>query len=247
MDIPAILVAELRAAERVAVLTGAGISRESGIPTFREALTGLWENYDPQELATAVAFRRNPKMVWEWYAMRRAQIATVQPNPGHVALAEMERHVADFTLITQNVDGLHRKAGSRCVLELHGNIQRVKCLDRGHPVETYDESGAVPPRCPRCGSLLRPDVVWFGENLPMGAIMTALDAARNCELFFSIGTSSVVEPAASLPYEALQHGATIVEVNPEETPLSEHAAYVLRGPAGGVLPALLQAAWPTGA
>ena len=247
MDIPANLVAELRAAERVAALTGAGISKESGIPTFREALTGLWENYDPQELATPGAFRRNPKMVWEWYAQRRAQIAEVQPNPGHVALAEMERHISVFTLITQNIDGLHRKAGSQCVLELHGNIQRVKCLDREHPVEAYDGSGEMPPRCPRCGSLLRPDVVWFGENLPMGAVMAAVDAARNCELFFSIGTSGLVEPAASLPFEALQCGATIVEVNPEETPLSEHAAYVLRGPAGIVLPALLRTVWPTSA
>lgn len=242
-DIPPALVAALRAAQRVAVLTGAGISKESGIPTFREALTGLWANYDPQELATPGAFRRNPKMVWEWYAARRAQIAEVQPNPGHAALAEMERHVTVFTLITQNIDGLHRKAGSRNVLELHGNIQRVKCLDRGHHVETFDESGEVPPRCPQCGSMLRPDVVWFGENLPMGAIMGAVDAARNCELFFSVGTSGLVEPAASLPYEALQNGATVVVVNPEETPLCEHAGHVLRGPAGEVLPALVRAAW----
>jgi NAD-dependent deacetylase len=242
-SIPARLADELRVAKHVVALTGAGISAESGVPTFRAAQTGLWARYDPLELATPEAFRRQPRVVWEWYAWRRELVARASPNPGHLALVEMERRVPRWTLITQNVDGLHQRAGSRAVIELHGNIRRIKCSREGEVVESWEETGEVPPRCPRCGAPLRPDVVWFGEALPSQALTEAFVAAGTCDLFLSIGTSGVVEPAASLPYEALRRGAVVVEVNPEETPLTAQATYALRGPAGRALPALVRAAW----
>jgi NAD-dependent deacetylase len=242
-ELPQEVVEALRSARRVTALTGAGVSAESGVPTFREARTGLWERYSPEELATPGAFRRDPKLVWEWYAWRRELVSRVGPNPGHRALAELERRVPEFTLITQNVDGLHRRAGSENVVEYHGNLHRTKCLSEGVVVETWEDTGEVPPRCPECGDYLRPDVVWFGEMLPPEAIERSLEAASRCELFFSVGTSALVQPAASLPHQALAAGALVVEVNPEETPLTPHADHSLRGPAGTVLPALVEAAW----
>jgi NAD-dependent deacetylase len=237
LDIPRELIEKLASSRRVAVLTGAGISAESGIPTFRDALSGLWANYDPQELATPEGFARNPKLVWEWYAERRARIAGVAPNPGHVALAELERHFERFTLVTQNIDSLHQRAGSREVVELHGNIARVKCSREATVVSdfTQDES---PPRC-HCGAYLRPDVVWFGEMLPADALARAEEAAEHCEVFLSIGTSAQVYPAAELPLRALSAGATVVEINPERTALTRHAHYALQGASGMVLPRLL--------
>ena len=242
-SIPADLVARLRQAQRVAVLTGAGISAESGVPTFRQAQTGLWARYDPQQLATPQAFRRQPQLVWDWYAWRRTLVAAAEPNPGHFALAEMERRVSRFTLITQNVDSLHHRAGSRTVLELHGNIARTTCSREGRVIETWDETDERPPRCPHCGAFLRPDVVWFGESLPTDALEMALAAARSAEVFLSIGTSGMVHPAAGLPLLAGEHGAVTVEINPEATPLSDEMTYCLRGPAGVVLPALVAATW----
>ncbi len=261
--IPDDLIHAVRAARRIAVLTGAGISAESGVPTFRDAQTGpsagsgqsLWAKYDPTELATPEAFRRNPRLVWEWYAWRRGLVSKAQPNPGHVALVELESHLSlaqppagdasRFTLITQNVDGLHQRAGSRNIIELHGNLNRTKCFAEEVVIEGWQETGAAPPRCPRCGGLLRPDVVWFGEALPRQALAGAVEAASTCEVFLSIGTSALVQPAASLPYMALERGAVVVEINPDETSLTADATCALRGPAGVVLPALLQAAWPT--
>lgn len=240
MEIPEELVRMLGTAERVAVLTGAGISAESGIPTFREAQTGLWAKYDPQELATPQAFQRNPRLVWEWYAWRRELVGGAEPNKGHIALAEMERKILQFTLITQNVDGLHQIAGSQNVLELHGNIRRTKCSREGVAVETWEESGEAPPRCPDCGSYLRPDVVWFGEGLPEEILLQANQVAQASHVFFSIGTSAVVYPAAALPMQARRNGAVIVEVNPVETPLTPDADFVLRAAAGEALPALVK-------
>jgi NAD-dependent deacetylase len=222
-------------------LTGAGVSAESGVPTFRDAQTGLWEKFKPEDLATPSAFRRNPKLVWEWYAWRRKLVAGVQPNPAHIALAEMERLFPRFHLITQNVDGLHQRAGSRNVIELHGNITRTKCFDEGTVVDEWPESDEVPPRCPRCGGMLRPDVVWFEEAMPERELAESLKASRSCDVFLCIGTSAVVFPAASLPIEALAAGATVVEVNPEPTPFTQRAQFVLAGPAGRVLPDLLAA------
>lgn len=234
----------LREAERVVVSTGAGISAESGVPTFRDAQTGLWARYDPQELATPQAFRRNPRLVWEWYAWRRELVSAVAPNPGHISLAQIEQRVPHFTLITQNIDGLHQKAGSVNVLELHGNLSRVKCFDEERLVDAWAETEELPPRCPHCNGLLRPDVVWFGEMLPLDALQGAIKAARAADVFLSVGTSGVVQPAASLPIEARGRGAVVVEINPNETPLSEIMDYNLRGPAGIILPALYEAAWP---
>ena len=220
-------------------LTGSGISAESGVPTFREAQTGLWERFDPQELATPEAFERDPGLVWDWYAWRRRLVAQAAPNPGHLALAKMQDLEWNFTLVTQNVDGLHQRAGSRDVIELHGNILRTRCSVEGVEVDEHEESGS-PPVCPSCGAPLRPDVVWFGEMLPTGALDTASEAARGADVFLSVGTSSLVYPAAALPHEALASGATLVEINPEETPLTSHANYALRGPAGDVLPRLIR-------
>jgi NAD-dependent deacetylase len=239
MTLPAELVQKLATAERVTVLTGAGVSAESGVPTFRDAQTGLWANFKPEELATPRAFRRNPRMVWEWYAWRRELVAKVEPNPAHRALAAMESLLPRFTLVTQNVDGLHQRAGSCEVIELHGNITRTKCLDEDVVVTEWPDTGDVPPKCPRCGSMLRPDVVWFEEAMPEEATAAAFAASRACDLFLCVGTSAVVYPAASLPFEALEAGATVVEINPHPTPLTTRADFVLAGRAGVLLPELL--------
>lgn len=242
VEIPQKLVEALSAARSVAVLTGAGISAESGVPTFRDAQTGLWESYRPEDLATPEAFARDPALVWSWYAWRRELVGGVEPNDGHRALAELEQRVPGFTLATQNVDGLHRRAGSRNVLELHGNISRTVCSFDYEAVEPEGLEGE-PPLCPNCGAYLRPDVVWFGEALPVKAFERAREEASRSDVFLSVGTSSLVQPAASLPQAALSGGATVVEVNPEDTPLTPHAAYALRGAAGEALPALLAAAY----
>lgn len=248
IHLPDRLLQLLRQAQHVVVLTGSGISAESGVPTFRDAQTGLWEHFRPEELASPEAFRRDPRLVWEWYAWRRELVSRAAPNPGHVALVELEKRLPAFTLITQNVDGLHQRAGSGVrfpVIELHGNIQRTKCFEDGQPVESWEETGEIPPRCPRCAGLLRPDVVWFGELLPAEALSTAFIAAASCDLFLSIGTSGLVKPAASLPFRALTAHIPVVEINPNPTPLSGLATYVLTGPAGQILPELVKAVWET--
>lgn len=225
----------LRRSTRVAILTGAGVSAESGVPTFRSP-DGLWKKFRPEELATVDAFMANPQLVWEWYNYRRELMSSVEPNPGHDALVTWEEFFTDFALISQNVDGLHHRAGSTKLFELHGNIQKNKCLVCGRPGEVTGEFDPENlPRC-SCGELLRPDVVWFGELLPAGVLEKAWAEAEACELFFSVGTSAVVQPAASLPLVAKRGGAYVVEVNPETTPLSEDFDEVLRGPAGVVLP-----------
>jgi NAD-dependent deacetylase len=241
MTISPELIERLAASRRVAVLTGAGVSAESGVPTFRDAQTGLWAQYRPEELATPRAFQRNPRLVWEWYEWRRRLVAGANPNPGHLALVEMENLFAQFDLITQNVDGLHQRAGSRKLIELHGNITRTKCFDEDTLVSNWPATGDVPPKCPACGGRLRPDVVWFEEALPEKEVELATRASVACEVFFSIGTSTVVYPAAALPVEALRHGAVVVEINPQPTPLTARAHYVLTGAAGVVLPQLLAA------
>ena len=238
---PPELISLLRAGSRVAALTGAGVSAESGVPTFRDAQTGLWARFEPQELATPDAFRRNPALVWDWYAYRRGLIADAQPNPAHYALANLETRFPEFLLITQNIDGLHARAGSREIIELHGNIWKLKCFDCGQPADRRDDFNEKPPRCLHCGGLLRPDVVWFGETLSPVSLHRAMDAASTAQVFFSIGTSAVVEPAASLPYLARRSGAIVVEVNLEPTPLTAAADYFFQGKAGEILPALVQA------
>lgn len=244
ITIPDKLVADLRRAEKVAVLTGAGVSAESGLPTFREAQTGLWSKYDPHQLASPGAFRSNPRLVWEWYAWRRSLALEATPNNGHVALENMSKMVSSFTLITQNVDGLHQRAGSRHAIELHGNITRVKCFDCGRISQQFNESDFVPPHCEFCDGLLRPDVVWFGESLPQKALSAAFTAAQNCDLFFSIGTSALVQPAALLPLEAVRNRAISAEINLEKTAISQNMDFFLPGPSGMILPALVKKVWP---
>jgi NAD-dependent deacetylase len=242
--IPAALIGRLRKARSIAALTGAGISAESGVPTFRDAQTGLWAKFDPLELATPDAFRRNAKLVWDWYAWRRELVARAAPNAGHHALASLEGAVPECSVITQNVDGLHRAAGSRRVVELHGNLQRVKCSREGTIVESWDDSSPrEAPRCANCGAFLRPDVVWFEETLPEDALAQAEHAARDCDVLLVVGTAAEVYPAAMLPTYAHHHGAAIVEVNPKPTRLSDRVDFVLRGPSGVVLPALVAAVW----
>jgi NAD-dependent deacetylase len=228
----------LRDARRIAVLTGAGMSAESGVPTFRDAQTGLWAKFDPQQLATEQAFRANPGMVWDWYAHRRTMIAAVEPNAGHRALAHFaRRNPGRLTLITQNVDGLHQRAGSRGVLALHGNIAQDKWLDTPRVCcLAGDIQPGRPPCCASCGNLRRPDVVWFGELLAIDVLARAEAAAQASELMLVVGTSGVVHPAAGL---ARQAGGRMVIVNPEETALDDAADAVLRGTAAQLLPALL--------
>ncbi len=232
----------LAGARSIVALTGAGVSAESGIPTFRDALTGVWSRFRPEDLATPQAFVRDPARVWAWYAERRAKVASVAPNAAHLALARLEEaSVAqgkEFMLVTQNVDGLHHAAGSRRIHELHGNIRRVKCFDHRHPAAVWGEAGEMPPRCGACGALLRPDVVWFGEMLPEGTLEHALEASAACDVFLSVGTSGLVEPAASLAFAALAAGAAVIEVNPGRTPLTSRATIALRGSAAKLLPLL---------
>jgi len=227
----------LRDATSVAVLTGAGISAESGIPTFRGA-GGLWRQYRPEDLATPEAFARDPLLVWQWYDWRRSLIAQAQPNAGHLALVELERKAAAFTLITQNVDGLHDRAGSRNILKVHGDIWLVRCTVCGE--ERRDGRVPIPdlpPRC-ACGGLLRPGVVWFGEPLPAGIWSSAEEAAGRAGVFLVVGTSAAVYPAAGLAWLAKSSGAKVIEVNPEQTDLSSAADLSLRGRSGELLPEL---------
>lgn len=227
----------LKLSENVAVLTGAGISAESGVPTFR-GKDGLWRKLRPEELATPEAFKANPRLVWEWYDWRRQTISRLNPNPGHFAIAEMEKRVREFTLITQNVDGLHQAAGSKNIIELHGNIWNVRCVSCGKVFENVDVPIKILPFC-KCGGILRPDVVWFGEMLSDNNLTKAFVASDNCDIMLVIGTSAVVHPAASLALRAKDEGAFIVEINTENTPLSASADVALLGKAGEILPQLL--------
>lgn len=243
MQFPDELIFLFRKEIRFAVLTGAGASQESGLRTFRDAQTGLWAQYKPTELASPEAFANNPKLVWDWYAWRREAVKGVRPNPGHYALVEIEKRVSYFTLITQNVDGLHHMAGSQNVLELHGNIQRVRCSECYIVADIWGDDTESVPTCQSCGGLLRPDVVWFGESLPRDQLEAAVEAARTCDVFFSIGTSGIVQPAASLPFAARNRGARVVEINTEPTPLTAKADYFLQGKSGEILPELVKAVW----
>ena len=226
---------KLNSDTKVVVLTGAGISAESGVPTFRGE-DGLWKKFRPEELATVEAFLSNPELVWEWYEYRRKLISQVKPNPGHFALVDLQNFFNDFTLVTQNVDGLHQLAGSKSVVELHGNIKKNKCLDCGAKFEKLEDLPEEnPPKC-LCGGRIRPDVVWFGEMLLEEALGYAYQKSGESDLFFSIGTSAIVYPAASLPFVAKRNNAYVVELNIERTELSFYADEVLIGKSGEILP-----------
>jgi len=232
------LLSRLKNASAVTALTGAGISAESGVPTFR-GKDGLWENQKVEELATPQAHKNNPELFWKFYNWRKKLINEVKPNLGHYSLVDFERIYEDFLLVTQNVDNLHQEAGNNKIVELHGNIYNTKCANCGKShTEPISENSPIPV-CKSCGGQLRPDVVLFGENLEEKNLRLAQEAAAGCEIFFSIGTSSLVEPAASLPFLAKGNGSFIVEINSEETPLSQHADECLRGATGKILPALV--------
>lgn len=229
---------KIQSAKRICVSTGAGISAESGVPTFRGS-DGLWKNFRPEELATMDAFLRDSKLVWEWYLWRREKIKEAKPNAGHSALINLAAKVENFTLVTQNVDNLHREAGSAGVLELHGNIMRNQCMNCSH--SDYDLIEDIPPHCPACGNeRYRPGVVWFGESLPQDVMQKAFDASADCDVFICVGSSNIVYPAASLPQVASEEGAYLIEVNPEPTPLSEIFHASIRGTAAEILPALCE-------
>ena len=227
----------LRGAEKIVFVTGAGISQESGIPTFR-GKDGLWRNYDAMQLATIDAFYDNPKLVWEWYTERRANIFQAKPNPGHYAIAELEKH-CKCAILTQNIDGLHQRAGSSDVYELHGSIVRIKCTVCDYVDDVTGTFDELPPRC-RCGEILRPDVVWFGEALPQDVWQKAIAHASTCDAMIIAGTSLVVSPANTLPMYAKQNGATLIEVNPEETVMSGDMDFVVRETSAVAMPKLIR-------
>lgn len=238
MELPSKLITALKNARRTLVLTGAGMSAESGVPTFRDAQSGMWAKYRPEELATPEAFRRNPETVWNWYEDRRENIRKVHPHAGHRALVELEQYFEDMTLVTQNVDGLHQLAGSGKIIELHGNIMQTICSETGQQIdedwiESHPGQPPVSPHHPR--GLARPAVVWFGEQLPAQAMERAAKAAHECDVCFSIGTSTLVQPAASLPFLALNAGATVIEINPVPTPLSNSVDFSLQTTAAQAL------------
>ena len=230
--------AALRDARHVCVLTGAGVSAESGVPTFREVQDGLWEKYRAEDMATPEAFLADPVLVWRWYRWRRDIVSDAEPNPGHFALARLGDVVPQLTLVTQNVDNLHQRAGSRNVIEFHGNIFSDRCFGDGS-IQVADETTAVPV-CPECGSNLRPGVVWFGEAIPEKALHASCAAAADCNVFLSVGTSSLVYPAAGLVDLARQNGATVVEINPQPTMQPDRFDFVLAGKSGAVLPELVE-------
>lgn len=238
-------------AEQIAILTGAGVSKESGVPTFRDALDGLWSQYNPEELATPTAFKANPKLVWDWYQFRRELVSSAKPNPGHVALAEIGKRYPRSVIITQNVDDLHEQAGSPKVLHLHGNIAESKCFAdcQGQPtlvdLESFDwdrEDG--PPDCPFCGAQVRPNVVWFHEMLPENALSRAYAYSIACDVMIVVGTSGLVTPAATLPKVAkdtADNPATIIEVNPDYSMITRLADIKLEAPSGEILPQVISA------
>lgn len=235
------LVERLGRADRLVVLTGSGVSSESGIPTFR-GVNGFWENHSAEDLATWEAFQRDPELVWRWYEYRRQMIADAEPNPAHTAIADLENVYADFMLVTQNVDGLHARAGSTNPVELHGNIWRGRCTKEQTLIALPDTPlPELPPVCAACGALVRPDVVWFGEPLPPEAYDDAYDAASACDAMIVVGTSALVRPASALPLVAKHNGGFVVEVNTEYTAISVLIDTTLIGRAGEVLPSLVKA------
>ena len=228
----------LLAAKSVCLLTGAGISAESGIPTFRGE-EGLWKTYRAEQLATLSAFFQDPRLVWEWYDWRRGIIASKDPNMGHKVLAGWEEFFPEFALITQNIDGIHQRAGSQNVIELHGNIWNHRCVDENTIIENHDVPlKEIPPHCEKCGALMRPHVVWFGESLDASVLHKSFRLSSSCDVMFSIGTSAVVQPAASLPLSAAEAGAKVIEINPDPTPISGLVDFSFRAKSGELLPIL---------
>lgn len=231
----------IHSAENIACLTGAGVSVESGLATFRDTRTGAWTNVDPEKYASQKGFVASPGDVWRWYMKRYNEMSRAQPNAGHIALAELEILVPNFTIVTQNVDDLHERAGSRYVLHLHGSICRYRCngCRRTYDLSVEERSASLPPMCPRCFDFIRPDIVWFEEHLPTGILDMALRMTRECNVMLVAGTSGVVYPAGEFPTTAKQNGAAIIEINPETTAVTGMADVSLRGPSGVILPQII--------
>lgn len=242
MDFPSEFIEVTRKAQKIVILTGAGVSRESGLDTFRDA-GGYWSRYNPYELASPQGFSSNPLLVWQWYQARKNRAAEVAPNPGHYSLAEIESHFPEYYLFTQNVDRLHKRAGSKRVFELHGTIFESHCFNCGLSYEEdfiIGDSIETIPRCQKCNDLIRPSVVWFGESLPYDILSMAYEKSQSCDLFFTIGTSSEVYPAADLPHQAKNNGAYVVEVNPNETSFTRYSNLSFRENSGEILPQILK-------
>lgn len=240
------LIQSLRQAQRIVFFTGAGISQESGIPTFREGTNTLWGHFDPRVYASLEGFDENPQQVWQWYDDRRQQLKQLQPNPAHCVIAAWQQHTYHVSVITQNIDGFHQQAGSQTVIELHGSLAWDKCRQQGHLYPyNFDMPTPHPLRCPECDSLLRPDVVWFSEALPEAAYELAEISSLQCDVFISIGCSMEIFPAANLPYNAVHTGVCLIQINPQKTILDNVANYNIHGKAGEVLPALWLAVWDT--
>lgn len=236
LDISSNILERVRKAKNASVLTGAGVSAESGVPTFRGA-GGIWERYDYRKLATHEGFVEDPRLVWEWYQLRQVEIQKAIPNPAHKTISEMEKHFTEFSVLTQNIDGMHKRAGNLSVVELHGNIWRMRCERDGLMIDLDSPVKDIPPLC-QCGSVLRPDVVWFGEQLSPDAVAIASRAARESDVIFVVGTSAVVYPAAALPILTKNSGGLVIEVNLEATDVTSYADLSLFGRAGDILPAL---------
>ena len=245
-DIPRQLIIALQKARHIVIFTGAGVSAESGIPTFRDSLTGLWERFNAEDLATPGAFRKDRELVWGWYEWRRMKVLRAQPNPAHLAIAELAKLVPKLTVVTQNVEDLHERAGSTDVLHLHGSLHSPRCATCGRahmvppgiPDEPEGGRRLRPPVC-SCGGFVRPGVVWFGENLLVRELNRAFEAAQECDVLFAIGTSGLVQPAARIPSLAKQAGASVVQINPISTGLDRECTWSLRGAAGDIMPRLL--------
>jgi NAD-dependent deacetylase len=238
--VPEEVLHRLKRARRVVVLTGGGMAAEAGVPSFRDSHTGPWAQYDVSELATPQAFLRNPRLVWEWYDFRRRAADAARPSAAHYALVDMEQFYPSFLLITQTIDSLHWRAGSRDLVELNGCLRRSRCYEAGHTVHSWDDDGDLPPRCPHCGSQLRPDVVLFGEGLPQTELRKAQGAVERCDLFLTVGAVGAIEPVASFPFVAKRVGATVLSIGPEESIYSLMADYVVPAAPGAVLPELVR-------
>lgn len=240
LAVPDTVLQRLKNARRVVVLTGGGVAAEAGVPSFRASHTGHWAQYDVSELATPQAFLRNPRLVWEWYDFRRRAADAAQPSAAHYALVDMEQFYPDFLLVTQTIDSLHWRAGSRDLVELNGCLRRSRCYEAGHTVHSWDDDGDLPPRCPHCGSQLRPDVVMFGEGLPQTELRKAQRAMEQCDLFLTIGAVGAIEPIASFPFVAKRVGAMVLSIDPEDSVYSLMADHVIAATPAETLPELVR-------
>jgi NAD-dependent deacetylase len=240
LTLPDAVAHRLKTASRIVALTGGGMAAESQVPTFREAQTGEWAEYDVSELATEQGYLRNPRLVWEWYDYRRRTAEAIEPSPAHYALVDLEQHYPHFTLVTQTIDGLHWRAGSRDLIEVNGCLRRSRCYEHGHLISAWEDVGEVPPRCPTCGSILRPDVVLFGEGLPEWELRRARAEVERCEVFICVGNVGAIEPVASFPFVAKRARAMMLAIATEDSIYTLMADHVIPATPGAVLPDLVR-------